>query len=192
MGGKLIVFEGGDGAGKTTQARLLVAALTTAGQACKYIRWPDRTTETGQVINKWLTGQIELPKNATNLLFLSNLWELAGKVEEYQSQGCTVVADRFKDSNIVYSMSRGCTLEEAKKPTEGLPNPDLVFFFDIDPRVAMKRKVGPLEVLESVEVQSVVRKMYHAVRDDSWITIDADKPMEVIHEEVLKHCAKSK
>ena len=185
----MIVMEGGDGAGKTTQARMLVESLKAKCNPAVYLKWPDRETGTGKIINGWLTGAVKLPKEATNLLFLANLWELAETIEMERTQGRTVVVDRYAMSNIVYSMSFGCSRAEAEIPTLGLPQPDFVFLFDIDPSVCMSRKkevAAVLEVTETMEVQNKVRKLYLALKKNNCYTIDANRPVDQIHQEVME------
>lgn len=94
--GKLIVFEGLDRAGKTTQCQMLVDALKEEGQDVQFMRFPgmhferktrvlimrvwtykgaDRTTPIGQMINSYLSGESEQEDHVIHLLFSANRWE---------------------------------------------------------------------------------------------------------------------
>lgn len=183
--GKLIVFEGGDGVGKTTQAVLLLENLRKMGTKCEYFKYPDRSTESGAIINRYLRGETEFDCHAINLVLVSNLWELSGKIEPLINGGTTVIMDRYRDSHTAYAMARGCSREEALKPCEGLSEPDLVIFFDLDPREAMKRKTGPLEVLEKVDFQERVYANYQTIIGDSWVKINASLSPEQVSRDVM-------
>lgn len=71
----LIVFQGIDCSGKTTQSKLLVEELNTQGMEAQLVRFPDRTTETGQKINAFLQGKLEVGEVEAHLLFVANHWE---------------------------------------------------------------------------------------------------------------------
>lgn len=93
--GKLIVLEGLDRAGKSTQCQLLVSSLQDAGVKVRYMRFPgtrnqscigsscvaynisDRTTPIGQMINAYLAGDTESEDHVIHLSFSANRWEAA-------------------------------------------------------------------------------------------------------------------
>ncbi len=72
MRGALIVFEGLDRCGKTTQARMLAEAV-----AAKQGRFPARDTPVGAIISEYLSSRRHLDDRAVHLLFAANRWELA-------------------------------------------------------------------------------------------------------------------
>jgi len=76
--GAFIVFEGIDRCGKSTQVDLLGKALSNA----KNIRFPDRTSAIGQMINSYLVSATNMNDQAIHLLFSANRWE-AVEVREY-------------------------------------------------------------------------------------------------------------
>ncbi|KAK8041452.1 thymidylate kinase-domain-containing protein [Apiospora phragmitis] len=73
--GAFIVFEGMDRAGKTTQAKLLQQRCIEEGRDVKFMRFPDRTTPIGQMIDAYLRGQTEIEDHVIHLLFSANRWE---------------------------------------------------------------------------------------------------------------------
>jgi len=96
--GKLIVFEGLDRSGKSTQCARLVESLGKQGQKVKHMRFPgmccilnhekamnsdradrtvDRTTPIGQMIDTYLRGQSQQEDHVIHLLFSANRWEAA-------------------------------------------------------------------------------------------------------------------
>ncbi|XP_029417530.1 thymidylate kinase isoform X3 [Nannospalax galili] len=73
--GALIVLEGVDRAGKTTQGRRLVAALCAAGHRAELLRFPERSTEIGKLLSSYLAKKTELEDHSVHLLFSANRWE---------------------------------------------------------------------------------------------------------------------
>jgi len=72
-----IVIEGLDRSGKTTQTGKLHENLKDIGVEVKLIKFPDRTTPIGQMIDAYLRSTSELDDHAIHLLFSANRWELA-------------------------------------------------------------------------------------------------------------------
>lgn len=75
--GRLIVVEGLDRSGKSTQCQRLVETLLATGSPAKLLKFPDRTTHIGQMINAYLTSNTELSDHVIHLLFSANRWEAA-------------------------------------------------------------------------------------------------------------------
>ncbi|XP_037066045.1 thymidylate kinase isoform X2 [Peromyscus leucopus] len=73
--GALIVLEGVDRAGKTTQGLRLVTALCDSGHQAEMLRFPERSTEIGRLLNSYLEKKTELEDHAVHLLFSANRWE---------------------------------------------------------------------------------------------------------------------
>ena len=74
--GSFIVLEGLDRTGKTTQSKMLVETLNENGIDAVYMRYPDRTTTIGRVINDYLRDTQDLHDKAIHLLYSANRWEL--------------------------------------------------------------------------------------------------------------------
>lgn len=73
--GSLIVLEGLDRSGKTSQSNSLVSHLKDKGVSVELWRFPDRTTVIGQMISAYLANESELDDRAIHLLFSANRWE---------------------------------------------------------------------------------------------------------------------
>ena len=82
--GKIIVFEGIDKAGKTTQAKLLEKKL---GGKCVRIDFPDYTTHVGKEIKQFLDGKRNYPDEVKMILLSANRWEKKGRNRENGWQG---------------------------------------------------------------------------------------------------------
>lgn len=110
------------------------------------MRFPDRTTATGTIINSYLQQSENLDDRAIHLLFSANRWESASTLMDHLRQGTTVVCDRYAYSGVAFSASKvdatGNTLldiEWCQAPDRGLPAPDCVIFLDLAQEEAEKR-----------------------------------------------------
>ena len=73
--GALVVLEGLDRCGKTTQSSRLVQYLEGLGHSAELWRFPDRTTSVGQMISSYLSNKSQLDDHTIHLLFSANRWE---------------------------------------------------------------------------------------------------------------------
>ncbi|XP_039325984.1 thymidylate kinase isoform X4 [Saimiri boliviensis] len=73
--GALIVLEGMDRAGKSTQSRRLVDALCALGHRAELLRFPERSTEIGKLLSSYLEKKSDLEDHSVHLLFSANRWE---------------------------------------------------------------------------------------------------------------------
>ena len=145
--GAFFLLEGVDRCGKTTQGKLLLNRLMAAGLAATAMRFPDRTTATGQVINNYLTTAGKgLDDRAIHLLFSANRWEAVGELSKHLRSGTTIVCDRYAYSGVAFSASKVdaegkplLPLEWCQAPDRGLPAPDCVIFLDLEQDEAEKR-----------------------------------------------------
>ncbi|KAG9764708.1 thymidylate kinase, partial [Aureobasidium melanogenum] len=192
--GKLIVFEGLDRSGKSTQCERLVSHLSERGLPVKHRRFPDRTTPIGQMINNYLQGQSEQEDHVIHLLFSANRWEAVASIEADINAGTTVVIDRYYYSGCVYSAAKNnpsLSLAWCRHPEEGLPRPDLCLFLDISAEDAAKRGGWGEERYEKKELQDRVRQLFADIRatDDGsdFVTIDAGQSLETVESAIRRH-----
>lgn len=108
MRGAFIIVEGPDGAGKSTVARLVHAALAAAGHRVELHSEPT-SGEIGQLIRRVLRGEREIGPMALRCLFAADRYEHCDQVEALLAAGTTVVCDRYAISNIVYALAESCT-----------------------------------------------------------------------------------
>jgi archaellum biogenesis ATPase FlaH len=85
--GSLIVFEGCDRAGKTTQCKRLVEKLQKKDMNVKFMNFPNRKTETGKIIDSYLTNKLNLTDEGIHLLFSVNRWEVKKEMERELKAG---------------------------------------------------------------------------------------------------------
>jgi len=192
--GALIVFEGCDRSGKTTVCERLVKQLNDTKQlgkddqeSAKMMRFPDRTTKIGQIINDYLQSEKEeLDDHGIHLLFAANRREKLSEMKKALNAGQHVIIDRYAFSGVAFSAAKdGMDLEWCRHPDRGLPKPDLVCFLDVSPEEASKRGDYGNEKYEKIEFQAKVRDNYNKLIEDNWEVINTDgKTLDQVFMEV--------
>ncbi len=143
---RFIVFEGTEGSGKSTQARLLGELLAERGVAHLVTREPGGTA-VGEAIREIVLHGGEVNARTELLLMLAARATFVEQiVAPALQQGRTVIADRFELSTLAYQgYGRGLALEDVRRlngfATGGLA-PDLTIVLDIDPAAGEERRRG--------------------------------------------------
>ncbi|XP_040283875.1 thymidylate kinase [Bufo bufo] len=183
--GALIVLEGADRAGKSTQARRLVEELRNQGYQAEGMRFPERTTEIGRLVGSYLEKKSNIEDHTVHLLFSANRWEHVPLIKEKLKSGVTLVVDRYAFSGVAFTSSKeNFSLHWCKQPDVGLPKPDLVVFLNITPEKASKRGEFGTERYETSDFQKKVQKRYAELMDDkslNWKVVDAAQSMDDVH-----------
>lgn len=183
--GALIIFEGCDRSGKTTQCKKLVEALNAEGHKTKFMRFPERDTPIGQVINSYLEKKCELEDHAVHLLFAANRWEFEPEMKDLLNEGTTLIVDRYSFSGVAFSSAKPMlSLDWCIPPEVGLPKPDAVLYLNLSLEEAAKRGSFGEERYEQTDFQREVAKNYEVLKKQDWKVIDASKSVEDLHEEL--------
>jgi dTMP kinase len=142
--GKLIVFEGAEGAGKTTQIRLLAERLTASGILCVALREPGGTPIGDAIRGILLDPEREISPATESLLFMASRAELMSReVRPALKKGAAVILDRFFVSTYAYQISgRGLAETDVRAAnhlaTGGLV-PDITLLLDISAKEGLAR-----------------------------------------------------
>lgn len=189
--GALIVLEGVDKAGKTTQCKKLVQALQQSGRPAEMMRFPDRTTTIGQLISAYLEKKSDLEDHTVHLLFSANRWELVPLMKKKLEQGTTLIVDRYAFSGVAFTSAKpGFSLDWCKSPDVGLPRPDLVMFLQLSPaEAALRGQFGEERYETSAFQKTVQQKFEHLMKDPSvnWQVIDASQSVDSVHKDITNH-----
>lgn len=159
--GKFITFEGGEGAGKTTQAKMLCDALNNAGIETVLTREPGGTFGAEAIRNLVLEGTSDRWSGMTELLLMyaARLDHVEKLIKPALERGVWVVSDRFADSSLAYQgYARGLSPQSVKAVHEAVMDgfePDLTILFDIDPILAQKRVETRGEDLSRFDAESI-------------------------------------
>lgn len=199
MNGKLIVFEGPDGSGKTTILKNVNQKLTEQGYDIRVVREPGGT-EISEKIREIIidNDNINMAAKTESLLFAASRAQLVEeKIMPGLENGEIILCDRFVLSSLLYQgVGRGLGIDEVKKINDfatGDINPDLTIFFNIDYKTALIRKRANFspDRLENEEFD-FHKKIFDAYLDiaekykDDIKQVDATRSIDEVSSDVLK------
>lgn len=192
--GSFILFEGVDRCGKTTQCGLLVKHLISLSIAAVAMRFPDRTTPIGELINSYLCCGKQVDDRSVHLLFSANRWEAASSLAQTIADGKTVVCDRYAYSGVAFTSAKenaDLSIDWCKAPDMGLPAPDAVIFLDLSQEEAEERGGFGEERYEKRDFQIKVRQQFSKLQsiDEKegtvpWYIVDASQTIEEVQKEI--------
>ena len=191
----LIVLEGLDGAGKSTQLRLLRQRAAELGRATEFMHFPRTdTTLYGEAIARFLRGDFgetdRVDPYTVALLFAGDRKEAAPVIRKWLEEGRWVFLDRYVYSNVGYQCAKIDDPKERRRLKKwilelefeiyGIPRPDMSLFLDVpfrftETRLTSRRSGNDRDYLQggrdihesSLELQRRVREVYlEAARED--------------------------
>ena len=185
--GVFIVIEGLDGSGKTTHARLLEANLKQRGYPAEYTREPSSGKIGRFIQNTVLYGGNMTQPIIESLLFAADrIDHIKSFVEPKLQNWRIIISDRYLYSSLSYQGARGVSLEWLRKINEFAPKPDLGFYIDVPPEVALGRKKGIRSVFEKLEFQVKVRSIYlEFVKSKELILINGNGSINQVQDEIM-------
>ena len=184
----IVVFEGGDQAGKKTQSALLEKRLKLAKIKTKLFSFPDYTTPIGKEISRYLHGKRKFPPQVIHCLLAANRWEKIDEIRKSQEKNSVIIMNRYRESNLVYGLVNGLKLDWLESLDHGLPKSDLVIILDVSQTESFSRKKSNRDRFErnkdfSNKISTTYRKM--AVKR-KWKIVDATKPKQDVHDDIMK------
>lgn len=216
--GKLIVIEGTDGSGKSTQFRLLTQRLTEEGQTFQKLVFPQYSEPSSALIRMYLGGEFgpnpaDVNAYAASVFYAVDRYASYKKVwQQWYEEGGLIVSDRYTTSNAVHQASK----EPGEKQGEflkwlydleytrlGLPAPDLVIYLDVPTDFTekmMRRREQDTNTHADIHEQDLdylatCRRTGKAAAEYyGWTVIQcvkdgAMRSIEDIHEEIYRHVA---
>ena len=170
-----ISFEGIDGSGKSTQAKLLIERLNSISIETCFVREPGGTKISEEIRNILLDDRAEEISSRTEaLLMCASRAQLTKNIITPELQaGKWVIADRYSDSTLAYQGGgRGIDLDWLVRlnnfATFGI-EPDVTFYIDIDPNIGLQRRKNiSADRIESagLEFQNEIRNKYLEIIDN--------------------------
>ena len=188
-----VSFEGLDGCGKTTQARLLAEALTGEGVDVVLTREPGGTPLGEQVRELVLHGDHVAPWAEVALYAASRAQHVVQVIRPALQRGATVVCDRYLDTSVAYQgAGRGLgvdfVLDLNLRVVEGLL-PDVTVLVEIDPETALARVGEKRDRIERADA-AFWPLVVEAYRDlaarfpERYVVVDGRLPVEELAEEI--------
>jgi dTMP kinase len=193
--GLFVVFEGGEGAGKSTQVRRLSDAIEALGHEV-VVTFEPGATVTGQRLREALLDRetVMAPMAEAMLYAADRAQHVAIVVRPALERGAVVISDRYVDSSIAYQaggrgLPEGDVRRLSQVATGGL-RPDLTVLLDIPPEIGLQRLTGPADRLESeaIAFHHRVRKTFLTLASQSrqrYLILDATNQPDKIHEVIV-------
>lgn len=212
--GKFIVFEGSDGSGKTTQAKLLTEYLAKNKIPYKHISFP-RYTESlwGAMVRRYLDGDFgKLDSYLASMLYAGDRFSASSQIRKWLVEGKLVVCDRYVASNIGHQAGKMANvsdqnnfinwLEKLEYEENEIPREDLVIYLSVPVEVSRKlmstRKKLDIHESEKKHLEHAFSVYGRIARArDYWQTIECTKKGKLlapflIHEKILSILKKKK
>jgi len=210
--GRFITFEGGEGAGKSTQARLLAERLRAGGQRIVLTREPGGSPFAEHLRTLILASETP-PHGAlseTLLFYAARADHIAETIRPALAQGRWVISDRFSDSTRVYQGRAGrvdpAAIARLEEIVVGATQPDLTVIMDLAPELGLARAESRLAKISVQATRNGERApardayeardldYHHALRDgflaiaraepSRCVVVDAARPEAVIASEI--------
>ena len=214
MNGKLIVIDGLDGSGKTTQSQRVAGVLRAEGTPVRLISFPDYEEESSALVRMYLNGEFSASPSGVNAYAASSFYA----VDRYASfkkhwekdylSGHTILATRYVSSNAIHQM---CKLPESQWDGYlqwlsdfeygrlGLPRPDRIIFLNMSRAVAdrliLSRYHGDegkkdIHEKDRAYLASCQRTAAYAAQAEGWSVVDCDDgeaplPLDAITKKIL-------
>jgi len=184
----IITIEGGDQAGKKTQASLLAKALNSKKIKTKILSFPDYETPMGKEIYNFLHGKRKFSPHVIHCLLAANRYEKLFEIKKANSKNSIVIMNRYYESNLVYGIVNGMNLKWLESLDSKLPKSDLVIVLDVSQKESFNRKKSKRDRFEknkqfSQKISKTYKKLAKKYR---WKIINATGSKQDIHQSIMK------
>ena len=197
--GRFITFEGGEGTGKSTQARLLASHLTQTGADTFQTREPGGSPSAEEIRALLVTGAANRwsPMAETLLFYAARIEHWRQVIEPALARGAHVVCDRFADSTMAYQAYAGGLerriVEDIHRLTMAGVEPDLTLILDIDVEKGLIRAAARRD--DETRFERKGRAFHEKLRQGfldiakrapgRCVVVDAGQPIERVQADVL-------
>ncbi|MDR0916028.1 MAG: deoxynucleoside kinase [Oscillospiraceae bacterium] len=207
--GKLIVLEGIDGSGKSTQLELLKANLSDMGVAFRYLSFPRYDNESSLFVRRYLRGEMGFDPDAVNAYAASTFFAMDRYFSyqqdwgDFYNHGGVVITDRYTTSNAIHQAAK---LAETERPAYwdwlydyefaklALPKPDAVILLDISVEAALLRIFKRAESGAARDIHErdseYLARCAETARDAAahfeWSVIAADRDAETVQRDIAQ------
>lgn len=212
---KLIVIEGLDGSGKSTQLELLISALEKGGKRVRKIKLPDYESPSSTLVKMYLGGEFGRDPNAVNAYAAGAFYAvdryasftLDWKID-YESDKI-IVADRYATSNSIYQTEKIAEADwdsyldwsaDFEYNKLGIPKPDAVIYLDMPVDISQKLMTGRYGGNESKKdvheadvafLEKCRKSALYAASRQGWYIVECSNgkepySIEKIHNEIMK------
>jgi dTMP kinase len=190
--GRIIVIEGLDKSGKTTQSNLLFNYLNKKEpDNVVLMSFPDYSTRIGNEIRAFLDGRVSYNNETKHILLAANRWEKKQDIENFLNKGKTVIMNRYYQSNLAYGLANGLQIEWLENLDNGLPKEEITIILDVLPEVSIRRvesnNFTPDEFERNSEFLFKARNEYlRLAKTLNWKVISSDVPQSILFNSIIK------
>ena len=213
--GKLIVIDGLDGSGKTTQSELLAKALAERNpNGARLISFPDYASPSAALVKMYLAGEFGGSPGDVNAYAASSFYAVdryASYRQHWEADyrtGKVILANRYATSNMIHQMGKlpksewdnfRAWVKEYEYEKLGLPEPDLVLFLDMEPSLSARllavryhgdESKKDIHEADTAYLRHCRESALYAAAREGWTVIRCDEGGEILPvEEVARRCA---
>ena len=215
MKGEFIVFEGADGTGKTTQAKLLFDYLKKKKDNAVFFSFPNYKSAWGKIVRRYLDGEFgdvnQVSPYLASILYAGDRLLESAKIRKWLGMGKLVVCDRYMASNIAHQAAKIKDkklkikyikwLEDLEYGENKIPRPDFSILLTIPQEIAQKfMRMRALDIHEkNVSYQKRVAKAFwdYAQKNKNWTIMSNTrgaklKKIDEVHKEVIEVLRKAR
>jgi dTMP kinase len=191
--GLLVVFEGLDGAGKTTQINLLKDWFEKNNKIVYNTKQPTDFYRKDKRVRNYLDKGIVPNMYSIALLAAADrTYQNEAEIKPILSKGINIISDRYLYSSLAFFKARGIEYEEIIRLNKNIEKPDVVIFLDVKPKKALERiKIRDGENIKFEEKDDntfiQVRNNFLEVLPKDTLIIDSSKSIEEIHKIIINH-----
>jgi dTMP kinase len=201
--GRLLVFEGLDGSGKSTQARLLGKWLQARGYRVFFTEW-----NSSELVSDTIRRGKKKGLLTPTTFSLLHATDFADRFERHilppLRAGYLVLCDRYAYTAFVRDSARGCDPEWVRNEYSFAPRPDRTFYFQVAVNVSLRRKIASRLKISYYEAgmdlgladdikssyekfQTRLKREYDRIATtDGFVVIDANRPVETVQADIRR------
>ncbi len=184
----IVAIEGGDQAGKKTQAAMLEKALRKNKVRTRTFSFPDYSTPVGREIRGYLSGRRRFPPQVIHCLLAANRWERMHDIQRAHERNSVLIMNRYYQSNIAYGLANGMKAAWLENLDRGMPKADLVILLDVTPAESFDRKKSNRDRFEKDKefLRRVASAYRRVAKKQHWRIVDASRTREEVHRDILR------
>ena len=186
--GLLVVFEGIDGGGKSTQAQMLIERLQLRGLETVYFREPSLGKWGRKIKDLALQADAITPQEELELFQKDRQENVEENLKPALAQNKIIILDRYYFSTIAYQGAKGIDTQKIREMNKKFViKPDLVFILDVEVDCGMRRIKDRKQkdlLFEREEYLIKVRAIFNQLKGDNIFHIDACRSRDDIADEI--------
>jgi dTMP kinase len=184
--GVLIAIEGIDGAGSSTQTKMLVAALLALGYPAIATKEPNPNGHIEAAIRALLQEEVAQPAMDALLFAADRVEHVERFIKPWLREKKVVVTDRYLESTLAYQAAQGLDPRWILSINRGAVKPDLTFILDVDPALSLPRKNLKHDRYEQTEFLEKVRANFaRRARRMGYPVLDSSQPKDQVHRLIM-------